>query len=125
MKRIVGRATRVVAIILFAALAWTGVSGAFHQFSHTDNTLGQQVQSAMQLAFGVLSILGPVTWFWARRWSRPVLIAWALSVALGGGLAPVVWGESSVLTGIVSGVASLLIAWEMVWLLRLSARLAA
>jgi len=68
VSRTLSRVLLGIALLLFLALAWTGVSGAFHQFSHTNNTLGQQVLGAL------------------------------------------------------SGVASLLIAWGIVWLLRFSTR---
>ncbi len=54
-----------------------------------------------------------------------MFIGWAASLALAAGLASVVWGETSVGLGVLAGVASLLIAWVMVWLLRFSARGAA
>lgn len=114
-----------ISILLFLALAWTGVTGAFQQFSQTNLTLGQLLQTAAQLVFGVMGVLSPVVWFWARRWSRPVFVAWAVSLGLAGGLAPVVWGGSTVGVGVLSGVASLLIGWGIVWLLRFSTRRAA
>ena len=70
-------------------------------------------------------LLSLVVWFWARRWSGPVFIGWAASLALAAGLAAVVWGGTSIGVGVLSGMASLLIAWVMVWLLRFSARRAA
>ncbi len=76
----------------------------------------------LQLAFGVFALASVVMWFWGRRWSRPVFVGWVVSVGLAGGFAPVVWGDSSVVVGVVSGVASALIAWGTVALLRFSVR---
>jgi hypothetical protein len=120
MSRPVSLVLGAIAITLFLALAWVGVTGAFRQFS-TTNTTGQQLQSASQLTYGILSAVSVAAWFWARRWSRPSFVGFVLSLALAGGLAPVVWGESTVALGVLSGVASLLIAWGFVWLLRFSA----
>jgi hypothetical protein len=122
MSDTIARVLAGIAILLFLFLAWMGLSGAFTQFSNETLTTGQLLQTSMQLAFGVLSLVSLVTWFWARRWSRPVLIGWSLSLGLAGGLAPVVWGQSSVLSGVVAGVASVLVALGIIWLLRLSAR---
>ena len=128
MKAPVARLLLAIALLLLLALAYTGIAGGIDQFNqstHSRYTIGQIVQTVLQLAFGGLSLTVIAVWFWARQWSRAVFSLFVASVALAGGLAPVVWGESSVLIGIVSGVASLLIAWGMVWLLRLSARGAA
>ena len=125
MSRTVSRLLSGISIVLFLALAWTGIPGGLDQFSQGKLTPGQQVQSVAQLAYGALSIFSPVVWFWARRWSGPVFIGWAASLALAAGLAAVVWGETSIGVGVLSGVVSLLIAWVMVWLLRFSARGAA
>lgn len=103
-------------------MAWTGIPGGLDQFSQANLTWGQQVQSVAQLAYGALGLLSLVVWFWARRWSGSVFIGWAASLALAAGLAAVVWGGTSIGVGVLSGVASLLIAWVMVWLLRFSAR---
>jgi hypothetical protein len=121
----VSRVLLGIAILLLLGLAYAGIDGGFDQLSQTDKTLGQQVQTVTQLAFGVLSIAVIAVWFWARQWSRPVLVAWAVSLGLAGGLAPVVWGEATIPIGILSGVASLLIAGGIVWLLRFGARGAA
>lgn len=125
MSRTLSQVLAGIAILLFLALAWTGLTGAFQQFSQTNLTRGQQLQTAAQLAFGVLGVLGPAVWFWARQWSRSVFVAWAVSLGLAGGLAPVVWGGSTIGVGALSGVASFLIAWGIVWLLRFSTRRAA
>jgi len=83
------------------------------------------LKSVAQLVYGGLSLLSIAAWFGVRRWSNPVLIAWALSLGLAGGMAPVVWGDSGVAVGVVAGVASVLVAWGIIWLLRFSARRAA
>ena len=125
---ILRRLLSVIAILLLLALAWTGIAGGIDQANpstHSEYTVGQIVQTALQLAFGVLSAAATVVWFWARALSRPVLIAWAVSLGLAGGLAPVVWGHSSVGIGIISGIASLLVAWGIAALLRVGAHKAA
>jgi hypothetical protein len=124
VKPIVTRVPFVLALLLLLGFAWIGMSGGWSQLAQSP-TMGQRIQSVAQLAYGLLSLVAIVVWFWARHWSGPVLIGWASSLALAGALAPVVWGESSVAVGVLSGVASLLIAGGIVWLLRFSARGAA
>ena len=128
MKRSVSLVLVGIAVALLLALAYTGIAGAIDQASqstHSEYTSGQIVQTALQLAFGLLSVASIGVWFWARGWSRPVLIAWALSLGLAGGMAPVVWGHASVGVGIISGVASLLVAWGIAALLRVGVQQAA
>ncbi len=121
MKPIVARVLFVLTLLLLLGLAWIGISGGWSQLAQSP-TPGRQIQSIAQLAYGLLSLVSLIVWFATRRWSWSVLVAWVLSVALAGGLAPVVWGESSVAVGVVSGMASGLIAAGVVWLLRFSAR---
>ena len=120
MKPAVAGALLVIAVAILLALAYTGIAGGIDQFdqsSHAHYTIGQIVQTVLQLAYGVLSVACIVARFWVRRWSRPVLIAWAVSLSLAGGLAPVVWGHSGLAIGILAGVATLLIAWGIAALL--------
>jgi hypothetical protein len=63
-----------------------------------------------------MSVLSLIALFWLRRSARTILAGWAISLTAAGGLAPVVWGESSVAIGILSALASLLIAMGIIWL---------
>lgn len=115
-----------VAFLLF--LAYTGIEGGIDQFNqstHGSYTGGQIVQTVFQLVFGVLSLAVVGTWFWKRSASRPVIIAWIVSLTVAGGLASVVWGGTSVWIGVISGAASALVAWAVALLLRVGARGAA
>lgn len=109
-----------IAVALLLALAYTGIAGGIDQFdqsSHGHYTIGQIVQTVVQLLYGVLSVACIAVRFWAPGWIRPVVITWAVSLSLAGGLAPVVWGHSAIWIGILAGVASLLVAWAIVALL--------
>ena len=115
MKPAVANALRAIGALLLLVLAWTGVRGAIDQHS-TAQTTGQQVQTAAQLVLGLFSFLALVTAFRARRWQRITFLGVLLGATLAGGFAPVVWGGQSVLTGIWSGIASLLVALIVIWL---------
>ena len=106
-----------VALLLFAGLGWTGIVEGLHQVA-VAHTLGQRIQNISQVAYGFLSVLAMFTSFRGRRWRPPILASWAVCVALAGGLASVVWGGTTLLTGVVSGAASLLVALAIIWLLR-------
>ena len=125
MKFFLNRVLPGVAVLLLLGLAYTGIAGGVDQFdqsTHSQYTIGQIVQTALQLVFGVLSLAAIAVWFWARPWSKPVFAAFVASLTLAGGMASVVWGSTSLTIGILSGVASLAVGWVVVWLLRLSAR---
>lgn len=117
----VRRVSLVVALLFLVGLAWTGLSGGLNQFSQSQST-GQKAQTFSQLAYGVFALLGVVTTFWGRRWNPMMLGCWAVSVTAAAGLASVVWGETGLGIGLLTGGATLLIAVAIVWLLRVGAR---
>ena len=125
MKRSVSLLLAGLAIALLLALAYTGIAGGIDQFnqkSHDQYTLGQIVQTTLQLVFGALSLAVIVAWFWANQWTRSIVTAWIVSVGLAGGMAPVVWGHSSMVIGVVAGLVSAIVTAGIAALLRLSAR---
>ena len=128
MKRAVSWVLAGLAVALLLFLGYTGIAGGIDQFdqsTHSRYTVGQVVQTVLQLIFGILSFAVIGTWFWARALSRPVILAWIVSLTLAGGLASVVWGGTNIWMGIVSGAASAVVAWAIAALLRVGARSAA
>jgi len=109
----------VVALLLLAAFGYTGIAGGLDQWSQ-EMTPGQRVQTITQFLYGALSVLVIVTAFTWRRKARPTRTVWAIVLAISGGLASVVWGETGVLIGVVAGLAALLVALGILWLLRAS-----
>lgn len=106
-----------LALLLLAVLAWNGIVEGLQQLPQSENA-GQQAQSVAQLAYGLLSAASIITTVRARRWAPPVLSAWAVSVTVAAGLAPVVWGDSGWPAGVSAGGATLLVALGIAWLLR-------
>lgn len=121
MRAGVARVFLVSAVAILLALAYTGITGGIDQLdqsSHDHYTIGQIVQTVLQLVYGVLSAACIAVRFWAKRWTRPVVIAWAASLILAGALAPVVWGHSGLAIGMLSGAITLLVAWVITLLLK-------
>ncbi len=118
------RARRIVlalaALILLAA-AWCGLNGGLRQFPQS-STAGQMAQSVSQFGFGIFAVLSVVTALDRRAWVRWVNWCWVVSVAVAGGLAPVVWGGATPSEGVIAGGASLLIGLGLVWMLRWGGR---
>ena len=117
MNQRVSMVLRGIGVLITLFLAYTGLTGGVQQYPGIHST-GQWFQTAFQLAFGVFSVLSLIVTFRVKHWRRWVFPGFALSVALAGGLAPVAWGHQGLLTGVAAGVASLLIAAVIVWLLR-------
>jgi hypothetical protein len=109
------------ALSLLLVMAWFGLSGGLSQLPQSHSP-GQKAQSVTQLGYGLFALLSVVTTFWGRRWGPASQVCWVLSVAVAGGLASVVWGATSVVIGLLSGAATLLVAWAIIWLLRTGAR---
>ena len=110
-----------IALGLLLYLSWNGLAGGVGQLPQAQSR-GQLVQTIAQLSYGLLAFLSAITTFWGRRWHAWILGAWTVCVTAAGGLAAVVWGGSSMASGLVAGVAALCIALAVVWLLRAGAR---
>ena len=117
MKPVVSKILRVLGVLFTLFLAYTGLAGAIEQYPGIHST-GQWFQTAFQLAFGIFSVLSLIVTFRDKHWRRWVFPGFVLSTALAAGLAPVAWGQQGLWTGLLAGVASLLIAAVIVWLLR-------
>jgi TctA family transporter len=120
MSRYVWRAVAVLVTLIILGLAWTGISGGVNQLPES-SSLGQKIQSVTQLAYGILSLVALAAWFLARRWSRVAFTTWEICLAMAAGLAAVVWGDETIVVGVLTGVASFVIGWGIAWVLRFSA----
>ena len=120
----VRNALRAIAVGLLLLFAWNGVVGGIGQVS-SSLTVGQWVETAVQLAYGIFAALCVLTSFAVRRWAPLAQTGWVVTASTAGGLASVVWGDASVTVGLASGAASILITVGIVWLLRAGARVRA
>jgi hypothetical protein len=113
----VRRIILISTILLLIALAWTALSGGLGQLSRSQ-TIGQQAETAVQLACGFLSLLSAVTCFYLHRWRRRVRIAWAVSLTMTAGMSSLVWGPPMLTVGLAFAAGALLGALTIIWLLR-------
>jgi hypothetical protein len=107
----------VCAILLLLTIAWATLSGGLRQLPRSQ-TLGQQLETAVQLACGALSLLSVVTCFRWRSRGPAVRSAWAASLAAAAGLSAVVWGPPSLMVALVFSAGALLLALAIIWLQR-------
>lgn len=106
-----------LATLVLLVVAWGALSGGVRQFPRSD-TAGQKIETAVQLACGLLSLLGVLTTFVWRRSASRILPAWAGSFAAAAGLSALVWGppQPAVALGFAAG--ALLVALGILRLLR-------
>jgi peptidoglycan/LPS O-acetylase OafA/YrhL len=117
LRPVVQRILLASAMLLLITVAWAALSGGLHQLPRS-HTLGQRVETTVQFAGGLLSLMGVLTCFRWRRWGPPVRAAWAISLTIAAGLSSVVWGPPSLIVGLVFAAGALLLALAIIWLLR-------
>ena len=110
-----------IALLLLLVLTWTGLNGGLSLLKASFSR-GQQVQAVTQMGFGLFALLGAFMTFWGRRWWPAAVACFALSFGVAAGLFVVVWNRSTVVVGVLTGIAALLIALAIIWLLRMGAR---
>lgn len=104
------------AALLLLALTWWTISGGLHDVPQS-RTLGQQVETTVRLACGLLSLATVVTCVTWRALARRVRISWAVTLATSVGLSALVWGAPQPHVALLFVVVALLLAWGIVWAL--------
>ncbi len=104
------------AVLLLLALAWWTIAGGLRNLTHT-TSIGQWVETVIQLACGLLGVVLVVTRFWSRSLARPVRLAWGATLAAWAGLSALVWGPPRLHVALLFVVIALLMAWVLVWAL--------
>ena len=103
------------ALLLLGLGLWT-ISGGLRDVSQAA-TIGQQAETAVRLACGLLSIAVVVTRLRWRPWARPVRIAWVVTLAATVGLSALVWGPPQPHIALLFVVVALLAAGALLWAL--------
>jgi hypothetical protein len=106
----------VCASLLLLGLAWWTVAGGLRNL-HQARTIGQQVETAIQLASGLLCIATVVTRFQWRPMHRPIRIAWLSTLVTWVALAALVWGPPMLHIALLFAIVALLVAWAILWAL--------
>jgi len=105
-----------IALVL-VVLAWGTISGGLHQLPRS-HTVGQAIETIVQLACGLLSLLIVITCIWGRRWASAVHTAWIISLVSTVGLSSLVWGPPMLLPTLLFSVGTLLVALLLVRAIR-------
>ena len=104
------------AALLLLALGWWVISGGVRNLLQA-TTLGQQLETGIQLGCGLLCVATVVTRFRWRLLARPIRIAWAGTLSGFAGLSALVWGPPQPHIALLFVVVALLVAWAILWAL--------
>lgn len=105
----------VASLVLLALGGWTLMGGVRNL--HQAVTVGQQVETVIQLACGLLCAAVVVTRFRWRPMHRPIRIAWALTLMTWVSLSALVWGPPMLHIALLFAIVALLLAWVILWAL--------
>jgi hypothetical protein len=114
IRPVVRRGLLACAVLFLIWLAGQALLGGFRQLPRS-RTVGQKVETVIQIVCGLLSLLVVLTCFWRRRWAPPVRIVWGISLATAAGLSSLVWGPPMPLIGLLFVAISLLVARAVIW----------
>ncbi|MCX6168107.1 MAG: hypothetical protein NTX65_02120 [Ignavibacteriales bacterium] len=112
----VRRIILISTILLLFVLAWVSLSGGINQIPRS-KTIGQKVETVVQIVFGLFSLLITVTCFYWHKLRRSVRLAWLISFVLTAGISSVVWGPPMLTIGLVCTVLAFLVARGIIFLL--------
>jgi len=116
-RTIARRILRASAILLLLAIAWVALSGVLSQI-HRSQTIGQGIETGIQLVCGLLCLLTAVACLNRHRWYRQIRTVWAISLATTAGMSSLVWGPPMMIVGLVFAAVALLVALTIIWMLR-------
>jgi hypothetical protein len=117
LRPVVRRGLLACTLLFLILLAWKALSGGFRQLPRS-RTIGQKVETVMQVECGVLSLLVALTCFWQRQSASLVRTLWGISLAIVAGISSLVWGPTMPLIGGLFVMVALLVARATKWALR-------
>jgi hypothetical protein len=92
-----------VGIVLLVVLSGLGLQSALELDPAL--TIGQQVATVTQFGYALAGVVGAAALVGRRTWGLAFVWLWAGLITLTGGLAPIVWAGSTLVAGLVAGVA--------------------
>lgn len=97
-----------LSVFFLLLLGVAGLQGFLNDF-HEAETLGQRIQTLTQISFGLTGIVAGIGAMMRQRWAGTLALVFAVAVSLAAGLAPVVWGDAGVGSGMASAGLAFLI----------------
>jgi hypothetical protein len=100
-------------MLLLLVIAWISLKGGFSQLP-LSLTIGQKVETTVQIICGLLSLLNAVTCFYWQKFRRPIRNAWTISLTITAGMSSVVWGPPMLTIGAVFAALAFFVAIGMI-----------
>jgi hypothetical protein len=110
-----------VLVVLLLASAYNGLVEGLSATRYAD-TPGMRAATITQLLYGGCAVVALLALATRRRWALWPLLGWAATASATAGLAPVVYGNTPVRTGVLSGGAAALLAGFLIWAWHKSSR---
>ena len=107
---IVRHSLSAFAALLLLGFAWWTLTDGLRNVRQA-MTMGQQLETAIRFACGLLSIAVVVTRFRGRRLGRPVRITWVVALTATVGMSALVWGPPMPHIALLFMAVALLVAW--------------
>jgi hypothetical protein len=104
-------------MLLLLVLAWISLKGGFGQLARS-LTIGQKVETTVQIIFGILCLLNVVTCFYWQNLRRPIRSAWTISLTMTAGMSSVAWGPPMITIGVVFAAVAFFVAIGIIKLLK-------
>jgi hypothetical protein len=106
-----------IGILILIVMAGMLFVGALSQTSRS-RTVGQIVETSIQITCGVLTLLSVYTCFYRKRLRNPIRTIWVITLMITAGMSSLVWGPPMLTVGLVFTAGALLIALAIIWLLQ-------
>jgi hypothetical protein len=107
----------IVPWLLLLAGGGLGIRNSLAEWSGAA-TGAQHLAAATEMGYGIAGLLAAAAlWVGHRRTMTPLAI-WAVLITATGGMAPVVWGEAPLYTGVLAALVVAAIAVLVVWMAR-------
>ena len=113
----VRRSVLIGTILLLLVLAWVLISGGLNQIPRSQ-TIGQVIETIVQIACGLLSLLIALNCFYWKKLRRSVRLVWLVSLIMTAGISSVVWGPPMLIVGVIFAALAFLVARAIIWLLQ-------
>jgi hypothetical protein len=105
----------MIGAILLLAIGITGFMSALHDFGDV-RSIGQGIMNTTQFIYATLSLLMVAGLFFRRRPMRAVAFLWLLSFTFSTGMAPIVWGNTSLIAGLLAGAGAAAAGVPQLWI---------
>jgi hypothetical protein len=113
----VRRSVLIGTILLLLALAWILIAGGLNQIPRSQ-AIGQLIETIVQIACGLLSLLIAINCFYWQKLRRLVRLVWLVSFIMTAGISSVVWGPPMLIVGVIFAALAFLVARAIIWLLQ-------